>query len=123
MSLPSQPTLAIACARIHQTSSAASGCTEVPTALTASASWQCNSSRTPPDARPIYQGRNMEKAHRGMGLSARDWDRAFNFFRLAVWAHVKDEATRVEFLALIGKTHGAIVDYQSRHYGCSQPKD
>jgi hemoglobin len=35
---------------------------------------------------PIYQGRNMEKAHRGMGLSARDWDRAFNFFRLAVWA-------------------------------------
>ena len=29
----------------------------------------------------LYVGRSMEDAHRGMGLSAKDWDRTVDFLR------------------------------------------
>ncbi len=65
-----------------------------------------------------YNGREMDRTHRGMGISARDWDRAMEYFRLAVWKHVDDPGLRVEIIALVSKTRGQIVDCEDRVYGC-----
>ncbi|HMN37618.1 MAG TPA: group 1 truncated hemoglobin [Hyphomicrobium sp.] len=66
----------------------------------------------------LYTGRDMRAAHRDMGLSSGDWDRAVKFLRDTLDEFKVPPAMQDEVVALVGSTRGDIVECEAAGHGC-----
>ena len=66
----------------------------------------------------LYVGRSMADAHRGMALSAKDWDRTFDFLHRTMDEFAVPAELQVEVADLVETTRGDIVECEADQYGC-----
>ena len=66
----------------------------------------------------LYVGRSMEDAHRGMGLSAKDWDRTVDFLRATMNEFKVAPDLQKEVVTLVGSTRSSIVECEADKFGC-----
>jgi len=66
----------------------------------------------------MYVGRSMIDAHRGMGLSAKDWDRTVGFLRTTMTEFKVSPDLQTEVVTLVGSTRGSIVECEDDQFGC-----
>lgn len=66
----------------------------------------------------LYVGRSMSDAHRGMGLSAKDWDRTVDFLRATINEFKVAPELQNETVTLVGSTRSSIVECESDKFGC-----
>jgi len=57
-----------------------------------------------------YTGRDMAASHKGMGISARDWDMFLGHLRATLDKFQVPEKERREVLAFVESTRAAIVE-------------
>ncbi len=70
------------------------------------------------DCGRLYVGRSMSAAHKGMALSAADWNRTVGFLRKTLAEFSVPAELQDEVLALIATTRGAIVECEAKTFGC-----
>lgn len=70
------------------------------------------------DCDRLYVGRDMAEAHRGMKLSAKDWDRTVDFLRATLDEFKVPADLQTEVINLVGTTRGQIVECDADRYGC-----
>lgn len=66
----------------------------------------------------LYVGRDMTDAHRGMKLSAKDWDRTVDFLRATLDEFKVPSELQTEVVDLVGSTRDQIVECEADRYGC-----
>ena|SRR5215831_17838294 len=66
----------------------------------------------------LYVGRSMADAHRGMGLSAKDWERTVDFLRATMTEFKVPPNLQTEVVTLVGSTRSGIVECESKQFGC-----
>jgi hemoglobin len=66
----------------------------------------------------LYVGRSMADAHRGMGLSAKDWDRTVDFLRATMTEFSVPPHLQTEVVTLVGSTRSSIVQCEADQFGC-----
>jgi len=66
----------------------------------------------------LYVGRSMADAHRGMGLSAKDWDRTVDFLRTTMNEYKVAPELQNEVVTLLGSTRSSIVECEADKFGC-----
>jgi hemoglobin len=66
----------------------------------------------------LYVGRSMGDAHRGMGLSAKDWDRTVDFLRATMSEFKVAPELQKEVVTLVGSTRSSIVECEVDKFGC-----
>jgi hemoglobin len=66
----------------------------------------------------LYVGRSMADAHRGMGLSAKDWDRTVDFLSATMNEFKVAPELQNEVVTLVGSTRGSIVECEADKFGC-----
>ena len=66
----------------------------------------------------LYVGRSMVDAHRGMGLSAKDWDRTVDFLRATMTEFRVAPQLQNEVVTLVGSTRSSIVECEFDKFGC-----
>ena len=66
----------------------------------------------------LYVGRSMADAHRGMGLSAKDWDRTVDFLRTTMNEFKVAPELQNEVVTLVGSTRSSIVECEADKFGC-----
>ena len=66
----------------------------------------------------LYVGRSMADAHRGMGLSAKDWDRTVDFLRTTLNEYKVAPELQNEVVTLVGSTRSSIVECEADKFGC-----
>jgi hemoglobin len=66
----------------------------------------------------IYVGRPMAEVHRGMALSAKDWDRTVDFLGRTMDEFTVPKELQDEVAALVATTRGDIVECEADRYGC-----
>ena len=66
----------------------------------------------------LYVGRYMADAHRGMGLSAKDWDRTVDFLRATMTEFRVPPDLQTEVVTLVGSTRSSIVECEADRFGC-----
>ena len=66
----------------------------------------------------MYVGRSMADAHRGMALSAKDWDRTVDFLHRTMDEFAVPAELQVEVADLVETTRGDIVECEADQYGC-----
>ena len=60
----------------------------------------------------------MADAHRGMGLSAKDWDRTVDFLRATMNEFKVVPELQNEVVTLVGSTRSSIVECEADKFGC-----
>ena len=63
-------------------------------------------------------GRSMADAHRGMRLSAKDWDRTVDFLSATMNEFKVAPELQNEVVTLVGSTRGSIVECEADKFGC-----
>jgi hemoglobin len=66
----------------------------------------------------LYVGRSMVDAHRGMGLSAKDWDRTVDFLRATMTEFKVAPELQNEVVTLVGSTRSSMVECEADKFGC-----
>lgn len=66
----------------------------------------------------LYVGRNMVDAHKGMKLSAKDWDRTVSLLRTTLDEFKVPAALQTEVVTLVGSTRSQIVECEADRFGC-----
>lgn len=66
----------------------------------------------------LYVGRTMPAAHKGMGLSAADWNRTAGFLRSTMAEFSVPAKLQDEVLALVATTRADIVECEADTFGC-----
>ena len=66
----------------------------------------------------LYVGRSMADAHRGMGLSAKDWDRTVDLLRATMTEFNVPPDLQTEVVTLVGSTRSSIVECEADQFGC-----
>jgi hemoglobin len=66
----------------------------------------------------LYVGRSMADAHRGMGLSSKDWDRTVDFLRATMTEFKIAPQLQNEIVTLVGSTRSSIVECEAEKFGC-----
>jgi len=66
----------------------------------------------------LYMGRSMADAHRGMGLSAKDWDRTVDLLRATMTEFSVPPDLQTEVVTLVGSTRSSIVECEADQFGC-----
>lgn len=66
----------------------------------------------------LYVGRTMSAAHKGMGLSAADWDRTVTLLRVTLGEFSVPENLQNEVLSLVATTREDIVECEADTFGC-----
>jgi hemoglobin len=66
----------------------------------------------------LYVGRSMADAHRGMGLSAKDWDRMVDLLRATMTEFSVRQDLQTEVVTLVGSTRSSIVECEADQFGC-----
>ena len=66
----------------------------------------------------LYVGRSMADAHRGMGLSAKDWDRTVDFLSATMSEFKVAPELQKEVVTLVGSTRSSIVECEVDKFGC-----
>ena len=66
----------------------------------------------------LYVGRSMADAHRGMGLSAKDWDRTVDLLRATMTEFSVPRDLQTEVVTLVGSTRSSIVECEADQFGC-----
>ena len=60
----------------------------------------------------------MADAHRGMGLSAKDWDRTVDLLRVTMTEFSVPPDLQTEVVTLVGSTRSSIVECETDQFGC-----
>ena len=66
----------------------------------------------------LYVGRSMSAAHKGMGLSAADWNRTAELLRATMNEFSVPADLQTEVLDLVATTRGEIVECEAETFGC-----
>lgn len=66
----------------------------------------------------LYVGRDMTDAHRGMKLSAKDWDRTVSFLRATLDEFKVPADLQTEVVDLVGSTRSQIVECEDDRHEC-----
>ena len=65
----------------------------------------------------LYVGRSMADAHRGMGLSAKDWDRTVDLLRGTMTEFSVPPDLQTKVVTLVGSTRSSIVECEADKFG------
>ena len=66
----------------------------------------------------LYVGRSIADAHRGMDLSAKDWDRTVDFLRATMNEFKVAPELQNEVVTLVGSTRSSIVECEFDKFSC-----
>ena len=66
----------------------------------------------------LYVGRSMADTHRGMGLSAKDWDRTVDFLLATMNEFKVAPELQKEVVTLVGSTRSSIIECEADTFGC-----
>lgn len=66
----------------------------------------------------LYVGRNMPDAHKGMKLSAKDWDRTVSLLKQTLDEFKVPSDLQKDVVTLVGTTRAQIVECEADRFGC-----